>query len=198
MTNLQQPENQEVQNEQEKQSKELNLVKSLNETYSLNNLSLFENIIKTGKGLILLVEVILLGFFLYNYKLGTDLKKIDDKIDAVKKQVLLKQEKESEIYKNYEKYSSYKKLSTATAKTEEKISLIYTSTPAEVVIVGLTLKDGVLELILRTNNATDFAKLVVSYLESKKVDSVILKGATYTPKTNTFDFDVFVNVKKSI
>lgn len=198
MTNLQQPENQEVQNEQEKQSKELNLVKSLNETYSLNNLSLFENIIKTGKGLILLVEVILLGFFLYNYKLGTDLKKIDDKIDAVKEQVLLKQEKESEIYKNYEKYSSYKELSTTADKIEEKISLIYTSTPAEVVIIGLTLKDGVLELVLRTNNATDFAKLVVSYLESKKVDSVILKGATYTPKTNTFDFDVFVNVKKSI
>lgn len=198
MQNQTQPENQEPQNEQEKQSKELNLVKSLNETYSLNNLNLFENIIKTGKGLILLVEVILLGFFLYNYKLGIDLKKLDYKIDLLKKQVLEKQAKENEIYKNYEKYSSYKELSTVSTKTEEKISLIYTSTPAEVVILGLTLKDDVLELILRTNNATDFAKLVVSYLGSKKVDSVILRGAVYTPKTNTFDFDVFVNVKKGI
>lgn len=175
-----------------------NLVRSSSEGESPSNIKLFEAAVKTNKGILLIAEIIFILLLLFNYKLGKDLENMEKKLNALVPEVIDARKSELEIYGNYDKYVAYKGVIAANPKTQEKIALVYKATPQEVVITKLSLRENVLDLNLTAGSATVFAKLIISYLDTKSVDQIVLKGATFKPESNIFDFNIQVTVKKSL
>lgn len=153
-----------------------------------------EFLVKADKILLFTAEALLVGLILYSIKLSNDLSSLERTIKSKASELNQAEDVETEIRKIKSKLGAFERIATQNPKIQDKIELVYSKTPQDITIRALTYENNKLNLTLNTQRSEFFAKMVSSYLESKKVSQVSLIGATLISDRDEYIFQVEVEM----
>ncbi len=180
-------------NQQEKQSP--NLIKDSSNLGSSAEAKISEILVKADKILLFLVEAALVGLVLYNVKLSNELKNVEQTIRSKSTELKEAESVEKDARALSAGINAFKSVKVSNPKIEGDIELVYQRTPQEVIVKGLTYFPGKIKLTLSTPKSEYFAKLVIAFLESKKVSQISLESATLLSQSGEYLFRVEIDTK---
>jgi len=169
-----------------------NLIDEGSKVYSPQKLQALKTATVVNQLILLVTELLLILLIAFNLKLSNDVSNLDFKLLSLKKDLTEVVDVEERAVALQDSVTIFNQIKAANPKISEKLKLIYDYTPGEVVVDSLSLEGNTLGLGLSAGRGTDFAKFVVSYLNTKKVAQINLNGAHFKPTTNSYDFDVEV------
>lgn len=150
----------------------------------------YQSINKAIKILFLATEALTVLVIAYNIKLGNDLKKGDALVQNKVDESLKNSDFERTILGLNAKLELYSRVKTENPKMRGKLELVYKATPIEILANKLLLEKNSIKMELLAPQGKDFAKFVVSYLETKQVKEIILNGASLNTQTQEYTFDI--------
>lgn len=161
----------------------------------LPKLSSVKRFFGTAKGVLFLAEVLLIILVGINLKLSNDVSILDSELEDKNQDIVNVERLANKIARIQNKINIFNQVSHENPKVQSKINLVYITTPVEIELNSLALEGDVLNLNLTAQEGRDFAKFIIAYLDTKKVDRIELSGATFRVDTNSYDFSVTVYLK---
>ena len=158
-------------------------------------LSTIKNFFNTAKGILFLAEVFLILLVGINLKLSNDVAILDSELEDKAQKIENISKAAKKVSHIQKKLQAFHQIVNENPKLQNKINLVYATTPAEIELHSLNLAENVLNLNLSAPEGKDFAKFIISYLDTKKVDRIELNGAVFKVEKNIYDFSVTVFLK---
>ncbi|MEK7595587.1 MAG: hypothetical protein AAB443_03315 [Patescibacteria group bacterium] len=168
---------------------------SPNEILSTNKLRVVEKVLKTSGTVLVLVQFFTLFLVIRLIVISTQVQEADKKLSAQYKEVLSLGEFERDVKKLQKKINAFKLIREQNLKVQDKVDLVYKSTPYEIELLGMGYEGGAISLILKTQKGEYFTKFISSFLQSGKVSFIALTRALYRTDTDYYDFEVTIYLK---
>ena len=169
-----------------------NLISEIERPYSKTIVQRSNTLLIIAGYLLLIAEIISASLIAFNVKITNDLKEIDATFKE--KATLLNDYKdfEAKAIRVSKKIDSFYRIKALNDKKQQKIKIIYDSTPADVQVSSFSLSEGILSLGLRASEGVSFAKFIASYLSNSIVKEISLSSAVYDPVSQGYEFRVDV------